>query len=186
MSPIPWLVSNQYREDFKNAMLKQNNSINDNKLGENYNEDNDDHSLMEYETSFNNQVTNGNPNYDFMNRNTRHNSYYRKKMPYNNTIYTKASSLKYASSSYNNHKNKSLKKTCFLHRRKKTPDRLWDSLQFKAKEFKRILPKVHDINIIDKYSRLIFPILFLFFNLCYWIFYFVQNTYVLTKNSLHM
>jgi hypothetical protein len=64
---------------------------------------------------------------------------------------------------------------------------LWNSLQFKAKEIKKILPNIQDINIIDKYSRLLFPILFLVFNLFYWCFYFIQNTYLLrTKNNLHL
>ena len=37
--------------------------------------------------------------------------------------------------------------------------------------FKAIIPKIKDVNIIDKYSRVIFPVSFLLFNLAYWWFY---------------
>jgi hypothetical protein len=40
---------------------------------------------------------------------------------------------------------------------------------------KKILPSVTDINIIDSYSRIIFPALFLLFNLGYWTFYLIQS-----------
>lgn len=36
------------------------------------------------------------------------------------------------------------------------------------------MPKIKDVNTIDKYSRVIFPVAFLVFNLCYWIFYVVD------------
>lgn len=36
------------------------------------------------------------------------------------------------------------------------------------------LPKIKDVNIIDKYSRLVFPISFLAFNAGYWIFYVLE------------
>lgn len=36
------------------------------------------------------------------------------------------------------------------------------------------IPKIKDVNTIDKYSRVIFPVAFLVFNLCYWIFYIVD------------
>jgi len=35
----------------------------------------------------------------------------------------------------------------------------------------RSIPRVRDVNLIDKYSRVIFPMSFLFFNLGYWVFY---------------
>ena len=61
--------------------------------------------------------------------------------------------------------------------------RIWHSLRYKAKN---ILPTVRDINIIDKYSRMIFPSLFLIFNICYWCFYFVQSTFISKiANNLH-
>lgn len=33
------------------------------------------------------------------------------------------------------------------------------------------IPKIKDVNIIDKYSRVIFPVSFLAFNVGYWVFY---------------
>lgn len=33
------------------------------------------------------------------------------------------------------------------------------------------MPKIKDVNIIDKYSRVIFPVSFLAFNIGYWVFY---------------
>lgn len=63
--------------------------------------------------------------------------------------------------------------------------KIWNSLTFKAKEIKRIIPTVKDINIIDKYSRLIFPNLFLCFNLCYWCFYFYQSTYLVKATTTY-
>ncbi len=41
---------------------------------------------------------------------------------------------------------------------------------------KKILPSVADINIIDQYSRVCFPGLFLMFNVCYWCFYLIIQT----------
>jgi hypothetical protein len=49
---------------------------------------------------------------------------------------------------------------------------IWNSISYTAREVRRILPNVKDINIIDKYSRLAFPSLFLLFNVCYWCFYY--------------
>lgn len=36
------------------------------------------------------------------------------------------------------------------------------------------LPQIKDVNIIDKYSRVIFPVSFLLFNLIYWCFYVLE------------
>jgi hypothetical protein len=63
--------------------------------------------------------------------------------------------------------------------------RIWSSLRFKAKEIGKIIPSVRDINIIDKYSRLLFPSLFLLFNICYWCFYFVQSSNYINNNNLN-
>lgn len=39
---------------------------------------------------------------------------------------------------------------------------------------KKVLPRIKDVNIIDKYSRVIFPVSFLLFNLAYWCFYVIE------------
>lgn len=39
---------------------------------------------------------------------------------------------------------------------------------------KAALPRIKDVNIIDKYSRVIFPVTFLLFNLAYWCFYVME------------
>ena len=36
------------------------------------------------------------------------------------------------------------------------------------------MPKIKDVNIIDEYSRVIFPVAFLAFNVGYWVFYVVE------------
>lgn len=43
-----------------------------------------------------------------------------------------------------------------------------------ASAIRATIPKIKDVNIIDKYSRLIFPISFCAFNLGYWIFYILE------------
>ncbi|PAA85044.1 hypothetical protein BOX15_Mlig005480g1, partial [Macrostomum lignano] len=44
-------------------------------------------------------------------------------------------------------------------------------LRRRARQFRQRLPRVKDVNKIDKYSRLAFPSLFALFNMCYWCFY---------------
>ncbi|XP_050296271.1 gamma-aminobutyric acid receptor subunit beta-like isoform X2 [Anthonomus grandis grandis] len=39
---------------------------------------------------------------------------------------------------------------------------------------KASMPKIKDVNLIDKYSRIIFPVTFLIFNLIYWLFYILE------------
>lgn len=56
----------------------------------------------------------------------------------------------------------------------------FNSFRFKAKGFKKIFPQVKDISKIDKYSRIAFPNLFLFFNIFYWCFYIFQSSYYFT------
>lgn len=45
-----------------------------------------------------------------------------------------------------------------------------------ASVFKASMPKIKDVNIIDKYSRVIFPVSFLIFNSVYWVFYVVWGS----------
>ena len=48
------------------------------------------------------------------------------------------------------------------------------------------LPTIHDVNCIDRYSRLVFPLLFLCFNVLYWIFYlFIKKDSWHLKRNLH-
>jgi len=39
---------------------------------------------------------------------------------------------------------------------------------------KASIPKIKDVNLIDKYSRIIFPVAFLIFNSIYWLFYILE------------
>ena len=49
-----------------------------------------------------------------------------------------------------------------------------NNIKKKAKEIRSKIPTVKDVNKIDKYSRLVFPSLFIVFNACYWCFYLLQ------------
>ena len=51
---------------------------------------------------------------------------------------------------------------------------LKSSIKYKANQFKNHL--ISDINLVDTYSRVIFPLLFGLFNLFYWTFYIYQST----------
>ncbi|CAH0560461.1 unnamed protein product [Brassicogethes aeneus] len=39
---------------------------------------------------------------------------------------------------------------------------------------KASMPKIKDVNVIDKYSRIVFPVTFMLFNAGYWLFYFFE------------
>lgn len=49
--------------------------------------------------------------------------------------------------------------------------RYYTTVKQKVKKLRVKLPRVKDVNNIDRYSRLLFPLLFLLFNVCYWGFY---------------
>lgn len=49
--------------------------------------------------------------------------------------------------------------------------RLLSNFRQKAKNIKVKIPRVQDVNTIDKYSRLLFPLLFVLFNASYWAIY---------------
>lgn len=53
--------------------------------------------------------------------------------------------------------------------------RVWVNIRQKAKDIKSKIPQVKDVNNIDKYSRLMFPLLFVIFNAWYWVYYSVLS-----------
>lgn len=58
---------------------------------------------------------------------------------------------------------------------------LFIDLKRRAREIKEKIPRVKDVNKIDKYSRTVFPALFVLFNVGYWCFYLLQKM----KNRLY-
>ena len=53
--------------------------------------------------------------------------------------------------------------------------KLLSCMKQKAKILKPKLPTVRDVNVIDKYARLLFPTLFVVFNITYWGYYLVKQ-----------
>jgi gamma-aminobutyric acid receptor subunit beta len=49
--------------------------------------------------------------------------------------------------------------------------KVFHALKRGASAIKASMPKIKDVNVIDKYSRIIFPLSFMLFNAAYWIFY---------------
>lgn len=48
---------------------------------------------------------------------------------------------------------------------------MFNAIRRGANVIRASIPKIKDVNVIDKYSRVIFPVSFLAFNAGYWIFY---------------
>lgn len=55
-------------------------------------------------------------------------------------------------------------------RGRERPPKVMDSIKKSIKQVK-VIPKIRDINAIDRYSRIIFPFTFVIFNVFYWSFY---------------
>ncbi|XP_026687402.1 gamma-aminobutyric acid receptor subunit beta-like, partial [Diaphorina citri] len=58
-----------------------------------------------------------------------------------------------------------------LRRGTKPKPKISSAIKKGAASIRHVIPKLKDVNLIDKYSRVIFPITFLIFNLSYWLFY---------------
>jgi len=61
------------------------------------------------------------------------------------------------------------------HRKDRKRTRLLNQLKKGAGVIKSSLPKIKDVNVIDKYSRVVFPVSFILFNVAYWCFYVMDN-----------
>jgi len=61
------------------------------------------------------------------------------------------------------------------HRKDRKRARLLNQLKKGAGAIKSSLPKIKDVNVIDKYSRVVFPVSFILFNVAYWCFYVMDD-----------
>merc|ERR1719400_620209 len=61
------------------------------------------------------------------------------------------------------------------HRKNRKRTRLLNQLKKGAGVIKSSLPKIKDVNVIDKYSRVVFPVSFILFNVAYWCFYVIDD-----------
>lgn len=52
--------------------------------------------------------------------------------------------------------------------------KMFHAIRRGASVLKASIPTIKDVNIIDKYSRMIFPVSFLAFNAGYWVFYVLE------------
>ena len=59
-------------------------------------------------------------------------------------------------------------------RKERRRTRLLNQLRKGAVVIKSSLPKIKDVNVIDKYSRVVFPVSFILFNVMYWCFYVLE------------
>lgn len=60
------------------------------------------------------------------------------------------------------------------HSDKHNKNKLIHQIKKGTSAVRAVLPTIKDVNIIDKYSRIIFPVSFLVFNICYWCFYVLE------------
>ena len=63
----------------------------------------------------------------------------------------------------------------YIFRKERRRTRLLNSIKRSAGAIKSSLPKIKDVNVIDKYSRFIFPVSFIIFNVAYWCFYVMET-----------
>ena len=60
------------------------------------------------------------------------------------------------------------------HSDKHNKNKLIHQIKKGTSAVRAVLPQIKDVNIIDKYSRIIFPVSFLVFNIAYWCFYVLE------------
>lgn len=60
------------------------------------------------------------------------------------------------------------------HRKERRRTKLMNQLKKGAGVIRSSLPKIKDVNVIDKYSRVVFPVSFILFNVAYWCFYVLE------------